>query len=248
MSLHQWHRRYQQQAHWTASIREYLFQQASIQPDDRILEVGVGTGAVLNTLTKDQHITPFGADIDHAALKYAMEHGQSLHLVEGDGNLLPLPNDGFHISYCHYLLLWVKDPLRILSEMKRVTQPGGFVMALAEPDHDSRIDYPPLLDELGQLQTKALEDQGADTALGRKLRALFENSGLSEIEAGVLGAQWTEAQSHPEESEWMTIQSDLEHQLSEEQFANYRDADRKAYQSGKRVLFIPTFYAIGRVP
>ncbi len=248
MPLSQWHQRYQQQARWTANIREYLFQQASIQPGDRVLEVGVGTGAVLNALNKDLLITPFGVDIDHDSLRYAGHLNQAMHLVQADGNQLPLPNHRFHVSYCHYLLLWVKDPLTILSEMKRVTQSGGYVLALAEPDHDSRIDYPPLLDELGQLQTNALKNQGADTALGRKLRTLFTQSGFPGVETGILGAQWTNSQFRPEESEWIAIQSDLGDQLSEAQLAEYRDADQAAYQRGKRVLFIPTFYAIGRVP
>jgi hypothetical protein len=42
-------------------------------------------------------------------------------------------------------------------------------------------------------------------------------------------------------------ESDLKIQLSEGQLTEYQKADQAAYRSGERVLFIPTFYAIGRV-
>ena len=35
--------------------------------------------------------------------------------------------------------------------------------------------------------------------------------------------------------------------FNEDQFAEYKKKDEEAYQSGERVLFIPTFYAMGRV-
>ncbi len=247
MNLDQWHRRYQQQASWTASIRDYLVNQASIQPGDRVLEVGVGTGAVLGQLSRNLHIKPFGVDIDRPALDYARGCNQAFRLVQADGHWLPLSDNHFKLTICHYLLLWVNDPMQVIREMQRVTQPGGFLAALAEPDHTSRIDYPPPLDELGKIQTNALELQGADTAMGRRLRALFNAAGLYEVEAGILGAQWTKMDSQPEETEWMAIASDLGDQLSQDQLTNYRGADQTAYCHGTRVLYIPTFYAIGRV-
>lgn len=212
------------------------------------MEIGVGTGAVLSLLAEELPLNPFGVDIGRASLDFCVGHHQPFRLVQADGSHLPFTHDKFHITFCHYLLLWVKDPLQILREMQRVTQPGGAVIALAEPDHESRIDFPPPLDSLGEIQTKALAEQGAATALGRRLRALFEHSGLSDVEAGLLGAQWSKAQSHSEAHEWMTIQSDLKNWLSEDQLAKYQKADQAAYQSGERVLFIPTFYAMGRAP
>ena len=248
LSPSQWHQRYQQQARWTANIRAYLFKQASLHSSDRVLEVGVGTGAVLDVLSKELSIKPFGLDINRSSLDYAATLNQTFRLVQADGNWLPFANHSFQLAYCHYLLLWVKDPVLILEEMQRVTQPGGYIVALAEPDHKSRIDYPPPLDELGKMQTKALAEQGADTALGRRLRALFESAEISGVEVGILGAQWKGNQSQPEKSEWMMLKSDLRKRLSEEQLHSFQEIDQAAYQNGERVLYIPTFYAIGRVP
>lgn len=45
-----WHRRYTEQARWTADLRRYLFTQPQFRQARRVLEVGCGTGAVLSTL------------------------------------------------------------------------------------------------------------------------------------------------------------------------------------------------------
>ena len=37
----------------------------------------------------------------------------------------PFTNASFDLTFCHYLLLWLKDPLSAIKEMKRVTRPGG---------------------------------------------------------------------------------------------------------------------------
>ena len=133
--------------------------------------------------------------------------------------------------------------------MRRVTKGGGWVLALAEPDYGGRIDYPIRFEEIGKLQTRALIDQGVDPMIGRRLRELFSQAGLIDIRAGVLGGEWMGSQSQEDlDSEWQTIAADLQHELSHEAIEGYRTADAEAWRSGTRILFIPTFYAIGRVP
>jgi len=249
LSLNQWHQRYLQQAQWTKEIREVLFTRAEPQIGNRVLEVGSGTGALLQLLAETHPYELTGVDIQRPALTFARKINQSFNLVQADGHTLPFANDTFAISFCHYLLLWVQNPARILAEMHRVTKPGGCVIALAEPDHQSRIDYPPPLDELGKFQTRALEEQGADTALGRKLKSLFKEAGFENVETGIIGAQWTdEKRGTDDEMEWMMIHADLADYLSDKELSHYHQLDRRAYDQGKRILYIPTFYAVGSVP
>jgi hypothetical protein len=128
--------------------------------------------------------------------------------------------------------------------MARVTRPGGSVIALAEPDYEARIDYPPPLTLLGAFQRSALDEQGVDIAMGRKLPGLFHKVGLKSVTTGILGAQWSQA---VDSTEWITIQADLEGQFSQAELMNFHKIENDARQRGDRVLFIPTFYAAGVV-
>ena len=114
-----------------------------------------------------------GLDIDIARLGFARSHDPASAYVAGNGVQLPFPPGAFDLVLCHYLLLWIPSPVDALREMARVAIPGGWVIALAEPDHSARIDYPSPLEELGAAQTAALTRQGADPALGRRLAELI---------------------------------------------------------------------------
>jgi ubiquinone/menaquinone biosynthesis C-methylase UbiE len=245
----QWHQRYLAQAGWTQHIRHYLFEK--IKPDSRskILEVGVGTGAVIEAVQKQGFSNFTGVDLDYPSLAFAQSNADIFKPAQADGHNLPFAGFLFDVCFCHYLLMWTADPWQILQEMRRVTQPGGWVIALAEPDHQGRIDYPPPLDALGKRQTQALADQGVDVHMGRKLRSLFTKSGLQSVEVGILGAQWFLSESEQNEStEWTMIRADLDGHLTQSELDNYEQQDWQAQQQSTRVLFIPTFYALGIVP
>lgn len=49
-------------------------------------------------------------------------------------------------------------------------------------------------------------------------------------------------------SEWKIIRNDLSGRLALEELDTYYQMDLAACNSGNRILYIPTFYAIGQVP
>jgi SAM-dependent methyltransferase len=244
-----WHARYSQQARWTAPLRRYYLERIALQPGDRLLEVGCGTGAVLAQITNE--ITPLpalhGLDIDEPALRQAGRHVPGIRLVHGDAQHLPYATDSFQAVICHYLLLWLDDPLAALGEMRRVTRPGGWVLSLAEPDYGGRIDYPEALEVLGEQQREALRRQGADPRLGRKLPGLFQAAGLREVEGGVLGSQWQGPPPAEERAqEWAVLAADLAGRVPQEELERLQQVEQQAWQHGRRVLFVPTFYCVSR--
>lgn len=250
-----WHRRYLQQAQWTAGIRQYIYDALRLEPTSRILEIGCGTGAITQDLQRrffqpGQKLasTIHGLDIDWQALQFARRQDADTLFVCGDALRLPYASRIFDFTLCHFVLLWLRDPETALGEMARVTRPGGFIAALAEPDYGGRIDHPPALSELGQMQAAALTAQGADPQMGRKLAGLFARAGLKNIHTGLPGGEWS-APPAPEawNSEWDTLEKDLGHLLSKGQLEILRQIDANAWQRGERVLFVPTFYAYGQV-
>jgi hypothetical protein len=124
------------------------------------------------------------------------------------------------------------------------------VLALAEPDYGARIDYPPALEQIGLWQAAALQQQGADPLIGRQLSSIFHAARLSQIETGVLGGQWQGAPSPAEwQSEWAMLTADLScNPAWASELERVKAIDRTAWQSGTRVLFVPTFYALGYAP
>jgi ubiquinone/menaquinone biosynthesis C-methylase UbiE len=250
LTTSQWHQRYLQQASWTQNLRNYIYNQVLIQRADKILDIGCGTGVLENELNRLTLSHVYGLDIDLKPLHLAREYAPKSNFTVGDCSSLPYRNGEFNITLCHFLLLWVKDTLKSIEEMARVTRPKGFVLALAEPDYGGRIDYPSELSRIGYWQINALRHQGANPLIGRKLRSLFSHAGLINIEIGVLGGQWGENEPGQDfKLEWEVIQSDL-NQNNEfiRQAGKLKAIDSASREMHQRILFVPTFYAIGMIP
>ncbi|HZU86827.1 MAG TPA: class I SAM-dependent methyltransferase [Anaerolineaceae bacterium] len=254
-SLESWHERFQQQAAWTSSLRRYLLEITQAKNAALILEVGCGTGALTSDLHAQTPAQIFGVDIDLPRLEFARKADPQSQLACADGLRLPFPAASFDLTLCHYFLLWVarQGALAALAEMRRVTRPGGWVLALAEPDYGGRVDYPAELADLGKLQTQALRAQGADPEIGRRLPALLLQAGLKEVRSGVVGGEWQHPgapapqEDHTSELESDVLAHDLRDRISPAEMARYRAIEASARQSGERLLFVPTFYAYGVV-
>jgi ubiquinone/menaquinone biosynthesis C-methylase UbiE len=243
----EWHQRYVRQASWTRTLRQYLFQRANLTDAQRILEVGCGTGAVLSGIEAGSAVV-HGLDISRDNLILCAKYAPQASLALGDALRLPYSSGSFDLIYTHFVLLWLPHPEDAIQEMKRVSRPGGFILSLAEPDYGGRIDYPEPLDQLGDWQSKALQRQGANPRVGRLLAEIYYQAGLDDIQTGVLGGEWQNPFSLEDfESEWATIERDLHETSQAGQLAYFRDLDRQAWLNGSRVLFVPTFFAWGKV-
>jgi SAM-dependent methyltransferase len=250
-----WHARFLQQATWTRDLRSYLFERAGLAQARRVLEVGCGTGAILSDLSTRAAV--HGLDLSPVRIAEARVHAPTARLTCGDALSLPYPAGIFDITFCHFLLLWVSDPLRALLEMKRVTRSGGSILALAEPDYNHRRDKPDELAPLGRWQAESLRRQGADPALGARLAELFRQAGIPPIETGILrgspgsgtGQEGRERPPAPgeRESEWAVLEADLAGIVPVEEIQRMKMLDEQAWESGKRVLYVPTYFAWGQI-
>ncbi len=249
-----WHTRYLQQAAWTRGLREHLLSQAGIQRAGRLLEVGCGTGAILLEFGGDAgqarypRIRVHGLDNRAPDLNSARLHAPRAILTRGDAHKLPYADSSFDVTCCHYLLLWLSDPLLALSEMRRVTRPAGHVLAFAEPDYSRRLDFPSSLAVIGRLQTRALMDQGADPSIGSRIASLFDRAGLKIVETGTIASRDSGAYDAAEaQAEWMVLRADLSGRLSDHELDELEQLDMRARRSGERRLHVPTFFVHAQV-
>jgi SAM-dependent methyltransferase len=245
-----WHTRFLEQAAWTKPLRDYLFNQISLIPSMQVLEVGCGTGAILQETEKRFSGNIYGLDIDRSFLAQASHHTNRSHLIQSDAHALPFPSDAFDLTMCHFLLLWVKDPICVVREMRRLTRPGGYVMVLAEPDYGGRIDYPYELEALGEMQQASLRQQGANPLVGRQLNSILIQAGFLSAQYGCLGGEWKREDAEIQGAgEWNVIERDraaLGGSMDLEKILRLKSLDQEARKKGIRVLFVPTFYAWGK--
>lgn len=250
LTLDDWHERFLQQAGWTEPLRAHVFARAGIREARRILEVGCGTGAVCASIPRENPSARIvGLDLDLPRLHFARAHDPNCRYTGGNAFRLPFADGVFDLTFCHYLLLWICGPQAALREMVRVTRRGGWVAALAEPDYGGRIDHPEALAAAGRMQSESLRRQGADPGIGRSLAGLFSGSGVRLETCGVLGAELSPGGGGSREAglELKILAEDLGKNISESEWETFRAADRAARDAGRRVLFIPTFYAAGTV-
>ncbi|WKZ35811.1 MAG: class I SAM-dependent methyltransferase [Anaerolineales bacterium] len=236
-----WHARYLQQAAWTQDLCAYLFEKAGLSNANRVLEVGCGTGAILRGIHSSAPL--HGLDIEPASLAECRIHAPAALLTHGDAHSLPYPGRSFDIVYCHFLLLWVNDPLQVLREMARV---GKTVLALAEPDYSRRVDEPAALKPLGRWQAESLIRQGADPAFGARLAETFHRAGIRLIETGPIQSADEKRSAAEWENEWAVIEADLADSVPGGEIQRMKRLDEQARKSGERVLHVPTFFAWGR--
>lgn len=242
-----WHERFSVQAEWTKQLRQYLYQQVGINEKSRVLEVGCGTGVITSELKEFNKIQAAGIDIQLDRVATAKKIDPTTHYGCADVNHLPFTNNHFDFVVAHYLFLWLRDPVKALNEIKRVLTPGGFMVALAEPDYLARIDNPQELWQLGELQTKALILQGANPMAGRQLSTQLHQAGFAAIQYGISGFQEESDKIPPWfDSEWKILENDLELISSPQEMDKLRQLDLAAQQKGSRIRWVPTFYAYGR--
>lgn len=238
-----WHTRFTQQAGWTRDLRAYIFDKIKLNEANHVLEVGCGTGAILTELPN--HIPLYGLDIDRDALAQCKAHITNASLIRGNALQLPYSNNSFDVVYCHFLLLWVNDPLQALFEMKRVAR--KYIIAFAEPDYTSRIDKPEELIQLGKWQTQSLKRQGADPGFGARLAESFFQAGMEIIETGTIQSVEREASAEDWEMEWAVTESDLAGFVSFEDIQKWKRLDKAARERGERILHVPTYFAWGQI-
>jgi phosphatidylethanolamine/phosphatidyl-N-methylethanolamine N-methyltransferase len=108
-------------------------QRMDIQPGERVLEVGVGTGINLSLYPRNCSVT--GIDFSASMLEKARERVArkeigNVRLLQMDAADLKFADNSFDIVYAPYLISVVPDPIKVADEMRRVCRPGGRIMVL----------------------------------------------------------------------------------------------------------------------
>ena len=117
----------------------------ALQPGERVLIVGAGTGLDLDFIPPGPIIT--ATDLTPAMISRLRRRAQRLGLpVDArvmDGHALEFPDASFDVVILHFIVAVIPDPVRCVREAARVLRPGGRAVILDKfvPDEGQ----PPLL-------------------------------------------------------------------------------------------------------
>lgn len=114
-------------------------------PEERVADLGCGTGAVLALLAREAPgLELVGLDLSAAVLRAAAEalragSGGTWLLVQADlGRAIPLADQSVDRAICHNVLESLPEPQALLAEAARVLRPGGRLV-LSHPDYDTLV-------------------------------------------------------------------------------------------------------------
>jgi SAM-dependent methyltransferase len=203
------------------------------------LDVGCGPGVVMELLEELLDIQ--GIDIDRDMVDACLS--KNLRVKEAAAEELPFEDGTIDIVYCSFLLLWVKDPVKVVKEMKRVSR--RWVICMAEPDFGARIDYPEDVSVLSRMITEGIRCEGGDPLIGRKLRAIYGHCGL-EPDLGIHQGIWSLDKLRVEsEAEWKYIEMTVAPERKGVELDKAKLAWNDALANGTLFQFNPIFYAFG---
>lgn len=175
---------------WRTAANSAGYLVDSVKPHMRILDIGCGPGTItadLAALVPDGRVT----GVDHApgildrARATAAERGlENVEFAVADVHALDYPDDSFCVVHAHQVLQHVGDPVRALSEMRRVCAPGGIVAA-RDADYEAMTWYPnsPVMDDWLDLYRRVARANGGEPDAGRRLKSWALEAGFDDVTA-----------------------------------------------------------------
>jgi demethylmenaquinone methyltransferase/2-methoxy-6-polyprenyl-1,4-benzoquinol methylase len=150
---------------WTEEMRAEAIGLLDLAPDDRVLDVGCGTGFATEGLL--EHVdTVHGLDQSVHQLERAYgKFGRRgpVRFSRGDAERLPFRDDAFDVVWSSGSIEYWPNPVDALAECRRVSKPGGQVLVVG-PDAPSTGVFRRLADAIMLFYDEAEADRMFEAA------------------------------------------------------------------------------------
>lgn len=175
-------------AHVTMHFMPFLLGAAQVVPGMRVLDIATGTGlsaeAALAAVGPSGHVT--AADLSPAMVEKArarLSKSSKVSVSVEDGQALSFSDKSFDAVLCNLGLMFFPDPVRGLSEFRRVLRPGGraavSVNTVVERSYNHQINV-----MIARYVPSLAESVTRTFALGEasQLQPLFNEAGFTDFE------------------------------------------------------------------
>lgn len=171
---------------WSRMAGQEFLDWLALPANLRWLDVGCGTGAFTELLiarcapTQVDGIDPSEDQIVYARQRKGAERAR---LRSGDAQALPYGDGEFDAAIMALVISFVPDPVKAVSEMRRVLKPGGTAAAyIWDLTGKEGFTQWPMIAALGRLGQPAVQNPGQIHSTVSSLRNIFEAAGLTGIE------------------------------------------------------------------
>ena len=170
---------------WSRGVGSVFLDWLAPPAGARWLEVGCGsdafTGQVLDACTPASMsaVDPSKSQIDYAS---GQPISQRVDFRIADAQALPFPDATFDVVASALVLNFIPDRPRGLSEMRRVTRPGGVVAGYVWDFAAERGPTRPLRSAMLGIGVDPRAQSGAEDTSLAALHSLFEQAGFQDIE------------------------------------------------------------------
>jgi ubiquinone/menaquinone biosynthesis C-methylase UbiE len=168
--------------------RERVLEHVKMQPGERLLDAGSGSGWVARTLGANfpgAEVT--GVDVNPAYVEYATslalaEHLPNVRFAVGDLLALDYPDATFDLVWSQFVVYFLPDPGSVIKEFRRVTRPGGQVFVAVHDEPLGRLD--PAESDI-EVPLGRFRDAIHSNFESRRLPMMFRRAGLVDIKVNI---------------------------------------------------------------
>ncbi|MGM0398212.1 MAG: methyltransferase domain-containing protein [Halobacteriota archaeon] len=160
---------------WNEEMRSRALDMLDIDHDDRVLDVGCGTGfGTAGLLEYADEVTGLDQSIHQLEKARAKFDGDSVRFTRGDAERLPFADDSFDVLWSSGSIEYWPNPVRALQEFRRVVEPGGQILVVGP-------NYPPwpVIQQFMDAIMLFYDEEEA--------QRMFEQAGLEDIRHRAMG-------------------------------------------------------------
>jgi SAM-dependent methyltransferase len=184
---------------YSVHLSKQLADLAGVQAGQRVLDVGCGPGALTSELVSrlgDAGVVAVDPSEPFVAAVQARHPGVDVRQTGAEE--LPFPDGSFDAALAQLVVNFMSDAVAGLTEMRRVTRPGGVVAACVWDHAGGRGPLSPLWSAAHELDATVSGESHLPGSREGDLARLFEQAALREVQESAL----TVRVEHPTFEEW----------------------------------------------